>query len=133
MVNQARGFIIAVVDDDQRFLQSLESLLESAGHTVFLFTSAAALLDSIRLAEIDCLISDVNMPVMDGLELSRVVHAARPALPIILITAHPDMLTRSRTADLGHYALFTKPFDAQQLLSMLSDLLRVAHLRTPRS
>jgi FixJ family two-component response regulator len=133
MSNQAPGFIIAVVDDDQRFLQSLESLLESAGHTVFLFTSAAALLDSSRLAEIDCLISDVNMPVMDGLELSRVVHAARPALPIILITAHPEMLTRSPSADLNHYALFTKPFDAQQLLSALSDLLGVTHLRTPRS
>jgi len=133
MANQAPGFIIAVVDDDQRFLQSLESLLESAGHTVFLFNSAAALLDSSRLAEIDCLISDVNMPVMDGLELSRVVHAARPALPIILITAHPEMLTRSPTGDPNHYAFFTKPFDAQQLLSALSDLLGVTHLRTPRS
>jgi len=128
MANQARGFIIGVVDDDQRFLQSLESLLESAGYTVFLFTSAAAFLESNRMADIDCLISDVNMPVMDGLELSRVVHAARPALPIILITAHPDILTRSPTADVGHYALFTKPFDAQQLLSALSDLLSVAPL-----
>jgi FixJ family two-component response regulator len=129
MADHAPGFIIAVVDDDQRFLQSLESLLESAGHTVFLFTSAAALLESDRLAEIDCLISDVNMPDMDGLELSRVVQAAHPALPIIHITAHPEMLTRLRTANLRHYALFTKPFDAQQLLSALSDLLGVAHLR----
>jgi FixJ family two-component response regulator len=133
MANQAPGFIIAVVDDDQRFLQSLESLLESAAHTVFLFTSATALLDSSCLAQIDCLISDVNMPVMDGLELSRVVHAARPALPIILITAHPEMLARSPTAGLKHCALFTKPFDAQQLLSALSDFLGVAHSRTPRS
>jgi FixJ family two-component response regulator len=123
MADQAPGFIIAVVDDDQRFLQSLESLLESAGHTVLLFASAAALLESSRLAEIDCLISDVNMPVMDGLELSRIVHAARPALPIILITAHPEMLTRSPPADLGHYALFTKPFDAERLISTISDAL----------
>ena len=125
MADQAPGFIIAVVDDDQRFLQSLESLLESAGHVVLLFSSAAALLGSGRLAEIDCLISDVNMPVMDGVELSRVVRAARPALPIILITAHPEMLTRSPTPDLHYYGLFTKPFNAQQLLSALSDLLGV--------
>jgi FixJ family two-component response regulator len=129
MADQAPGFIIAVVDDDQRFLQSLESLLESAGHTVFLFASAAAFLESERLAEIDCLISDLNMPVMDGLELSRVVQATRPALPIVLISAHPEMLTQLRAANLSHYALFTKPFDAQQLLSALSDLLGVAHLR----
>jgi FixJ family two-component response regulator len=133
MADQASDFIIAVVDDDQRFLQSLESLLESAGHAVLLFASAAAFLESGRLSEIDCLISDVNMPGMDGVELSRVVHAARPALPIIFITAHPDMVTRSPTADLSHSGLFTKPFDARQLLAALSDLLGVAQLRTPRS
>ena len=66
MTEHPPSFTIAVVDDDQRIPKSLEYLLESADHAVRLFASAAALLESGCLAEIDCLISDIDMPVMDG-------------------------------------------------------------------
>jgi FixJ family two-component response regulator len=132
MADHPPGFIIALVDDDERVLQSLESLLESAGHAVRLFVSATALLESGSLADIDCLISDINMPVIDGLELSRVVHAARPELPVIFITGHPEMLNRSPPGP-SHYQLFTKPFNGQELLAAVSDALRDPDPRTPHS
>ena len=62
MADRPPGFIIGVVEDDQRILESLEMLLESASHVVRLFTSAMALLESSSLAEIDCLISDIGLP-----------------------------------------------------------------------
>jgi FixJ family two-component response regulator len=131
MTDHPPGYIIAVVDDDQRILQSLESLLESADYAVRSFASAAALLESDCLAEIDCLISDIDMPVMDGFELLRVAHAARPELPVILITGHPEMLNRLLPIGPGHYRLFKKPFDGQELLTAVSDALRNPQLRTP--
>ena len=124
MTDHLPGFIVAVVDDDKRILESLGNLLESADHSVRLFASAAALLESGSLAEIDCLISDIDMPVVDGFELSRIVRAARPELPIILITGHPEILNRLPPAGTGHYRLFKKPFDGQELLTAVSDALR---------
>ena len=133
MTDDPPGLTIAVVDDDQRILESLQNLLESADYAVHSFASAAALLESDWLAEIDCLISDIDMPVMDGFELLRVAHAARPELPVILITGHPEMLNRLPAIDPSHYRLFTKPFDGQELLTALNDALRNPHLRTPES
>jgi FixJ family two-component response regulator len=123
MTDHPRSLIIAVVDDDLRMLQSLESLLESAGHTVRLFDSAAALLKSGALAEIDCLLSDVNMPVMGGLELLRIVRVARPELPVILVTGHPEMISHSPLAGEVRYQLFTKPFKPEELLAAISNLV----------
>ena len=131
MTDRPAGFTIAVVDDDRRILESLKNLLESADYAVRSFASAAALLESDCLAEIDCLISDIDMPVMDGFELMRVAHAARRELPVILITCHPEMLNRLPAIDPGHYRLFTKPFDGHELLTAVSDALRSPHLRTP--
>ena len=131
MTDPPPGYVIAVVDDDPGILRSLENLLESADHAARVYASAEALLESGCLAEIDCLISDIDMPVMDGFELLRVAHAARPELPVILITGHPEMLNRLPAIGPGHYRLFTKPFDGQELLTAVSDALQNPHLRTP--
>jgi FixJ family two-component response regulator len=119
-------FVVAVVDDDQGILRSLEYLLESADYAVRLFASAAALLESGCLPEIDCLISDVDMPGMDGFELVREVHSVRPQLPIILITGYPDRLTRLPALAGSKPRLFTKPFQGHELLEAVSDALRSA-------
>jgi DNA-binding response OmpR family regulator len=125
MTDAPPGARIAVVDDDPRILESLEALLESAGYTVGLFGSATALLEAAELGQIDCVISDINMPVIDGLELSRLLSAARPGLPIILITGHPEMLNRSHTFQLmSHLRLFTKPYNPEELLGTIDHILR---------
>ena len=132
MTDRSPASIIAVVDDDQRILESLRNLLESADHAVRLFSSATALLESGCVAEVDCLISDIDLPVMDGFELLRVVQAAQPALPIILITGHPDLLNRLPPTTSGHYRFFKKPFDGQELLTAVSDALRKPRPRKPQ-
>src|SRR5829696_4496962 len=116
--------VIAAVDDDQRILKSLELLLESADYHVRVFSSATALLESGGLREIDCLISDIGMPVMDGFELVHEIQAARPGLPIILVTGRPDLLNRAPLDCPHRYRLFKKPFDGQELLTAVCDALR---------
>jgi FixJ family two-component response regulator len=119
-------FIVAVVDDDQRVLESLEDLLESAGHCVRLFLSAQALLENDGLAAIDCLISDIGMPVMDGLELQRVARAARPELPVILITGRHEKAHYQRAVAQDKHDLFEKPFNGQDLLAAVGKALQAS-------
>ena len=111
---------VAVVDDDQRLLESLGDLLESAGHAVQTFSSAQALLDSKTLPEIDCLITDIGMPGMDGFELQRLMRERRPDLPVILITGRHEIADRPQAR---HTRFFRKPFDGQALLAAIGDAL----------
>jgi FixJ family two-component response regulator len=115
-------FVVAVVDDDRRVLESLGDLLESAGHVVRLFPSATALLENCAFAEMDCLISDISMPFMDGLELRRLAQAARPELPVILITGH-ELTEQAMAAGQGSQGFFRKPFNGQELLAAVSKAL----------
>jgi DNA-binding response OmpR family regulator len=120
------GFVVAVVDDDPSILRSLEYLLESADYSVRVFTSGATLLASGCLGEIACLISDIDMPGMDGFDLLRQVREARPALPTIVITGYPETLKRLSVLEGQKPHAFTKPFGGQELLSALNDVLRNA-------
>jgi FixJ family two-component response regulator len=123
MVDEPAGFVVAVVDDDQSVLDSIGLLMESADYKVRLFTSGTALLQSSCLREIDCLISDIDMPGMDGFELLREIHAARPALPTILITGYPDRLKRLPRLYAGKTRFFTKPLQGPELLTAVSESL----------
>ena len=108
--------IVAVVDDDPRVRESLESLIESTGLTTRVFSRAEDFLRGGHLAATSCLITDVRMPGMGGLDLQRHVRLARPDLPIIFITAHHDDEVE-RSALAGGAAFFIrKPFDAGELL-----------------
>lgn len=114
---------IAVVDDDVRILESLQDLLESAGHSVCSFSSARSLLENDVLPEIDCLIADIGMPLINGFELHRLARDARPDLPIIFITARPETATQKRAAAQGHQGFFRKPFDGPALLAAVKHAL----------
>ena len=114
---------IAVVDDDVRVLESIQDLLESAGHSVRSFSSAQSLLEDDILPEIDCLIADIGMPLINGFELHRLARDARPDLPIIFITARPEAATQKRAAAQGHQGFFRKPFDGPALLAAVKQAL----------
>jgi FixJ family two-component response regulator len=108
--------IVAVVDDDPRIRESLESLIESAGFQAQVFPLAEDFLSGELLAEIDCLITDVRMPKMDGLELQRQVRLKRPELPVIFITAHHEDRIEQCAFAQGAAFFVRKPFDADELL-----------------
>ena len=115
-----RQRVVAVVDDDSRVLESLEDLLESAGHTVHLFRSAQALLEDEAFGRIDCLISDIGMPVIDGFDLERLARAARPELPVILITGRLELIKgRQMTAQNENRTFLLKPFSERELLGAI--------------
>jgi FixJ family two-component response regulator len=119
-----RERVVAVVDDDTRVLESLENLLESAGHTVHLFTSAQALLEDEAFSTIDCLISDIGMPTIDGFDLERLARAARPELPVILITGRLELIKGRQVTELGENRTFLlKPFSEQELLGAINEAL----------
>jgi FixJ family two-component response regulator len=122
MADQARQ-TVAVVDDDSRIRESIESLLDSAGYNASLFRSAEEFLQSAEAAETTCLITDVRMPGMDGLELQRRVRLKRPRLPIIFISAHCDDEIRQRALDQGAIGFLYKPFDGADLLSTIGPAL----------
>jgi FixJ family two-component response regulator len=119
-------FVVAVVDDDHRTLESLADLLEAAGYDVRLYSSATALCGHGGLSDLDCLISDIGMPDMTGIELRRLALSERPELPVILITGRPEV--RAQYASIiERDRYFEKPFDGQQLLSAVRAALTPEH------
>jgi FixJ family two-component response regulator len=115
-VNATSKPIVAVVDDDPRIRESLESLIESAGFEARVFPLAEDFLSGELLAEMDCLITDVRMPKMDGLELQRRVRLKRPELPVIFITAHHEDRIEQCAFAQGAVFFVRKPFDADELM-----------------
>jgi FixJ family two-component response regulator len=122
-----RRSIVAVVDDDFRVLESLEELLESAGHSVRPFPYAKALLEDACLSEIDCLIADIAMPAIDGFELQRLVRDARPELPVLFITARNQPADKQRASAQGSQGFFQKPFDGPALLAAVAQVIKFSH------
>jgi len=107
---------VVVVDDDPRIRESLESLIESAGLNARAFSLAEDFLHGDVLAAASCLVTDVRMPKMDGLDLQRRVRLERPELPVIFITAHHDDRVEQHAFAQGAAFFFRKPFDAGELL-----------------
>ena len=114
--------LIAVVDDDLLLLESLENLLESANMQALVFPSAMALLDSEALPRIDCLIVDISMPGMDGIELRDRLKVLRPELPLILITWRHEIAEHLRQHPPAE-PFFRKPFDGRLLLDAIARLV----------
>jgi FixJ family two-component response regulator len=107
--------LVSVVEDNQFFRESMKRLMRSLGYRVEVFASAADFLASPRLAETACLIADVNMPAMTGIELYRHLSEAGRAIPTILVTAYPNDVDRIRTLADGVVCYLRKPISQQQL------------------
>ena len=123
-MNCISEYAVAVIDDDERVLESLENLLESAGHTVRLFTSAQAFLNDEAFAKVDCVISDIGMPAIDGFELERLARAARPELPVILITGRQEFIKGPQATHRVGTEILLKPVSEQELLRAISKALK---------
>ena len=108
--------LIAIVDDDDALRNSLDNLLRSVGFRVHGFASAEAFLRSDQARETACLILDVRMPGMNGLELQRQMVAANWQIPIIFITGHADDEARARALAAGAVAFLYKPCREDDLL-----------------
>jgi CheY-like chemotaxis protein len=122
--------LISIVDDDESIRDSIRTLLRSVGYHVRSFESAELFLESGALAQTECLILDVRMPGMDGLELQRRLGTR---IPIIFVAAHDDGTTRKRAALAGAIDFLCKPFNPSALIATVEAALvgrRECHLRT---
>ena len=119
--------IISVVDDDESVRESIQSLLRSVGFAVKAFASAEEFLNSGQVRDTDCLILDVRMPGMNGIELHRHLLASHCEIPIIFITAHgSDVELGSRALKNGAVDYLIKPLEENELLNSLCKARRAA-------
>jgi FixJ family two-component response regulator len=116
--------LISIVDDDDSVRESLSGLIRSVGFGVMVFASAEDFLNSDRLADTECLILDVRMPGMNGLELQRYLTANRHSIPVIFITAHGDEDARVRALNGGAVEYLLKPFSEEALLRAIDTALK---------
>ena len=116
--------LIAIVDDDQLYRESLRKLVVLMGYTVEAFPSAADFLASRFLPEITCLIADVHMPGMTGVELHRHLVDAGYAIPTILVTAYPDEVVRDQALKDGVVCYLSKLVDDGHLERCLRSALQ---------
>ena len=121
-----KKILVSVVDDDQFCRESMCRLMRSLGHTVDIFSSAAEFLASPRLAETACLIADIHMPAMTGLELYRRLVDTGHAIPTILVTAFPNHVDQARALNDGVMCYLRKPVDEEQLTRCVREALRPA-------
>jgi FixJ family two-component response regulator len=111
--------LVSLVEDDQFFRESMRRLMRSLGYDVAAFSSAADFLASPRLAETACLIADVHMPAMTGLELYEHLIKAGYVIPTILVTAYPNDIDRIRALSGGIVCYLHKPVDEKHLIQCL--------------
>jgi FixJ family two-component response regulator len=116
--------LISIVDDDDALRNSLDDLIQSLGFRTQGFPSAEAFLSSTQARDTACLILDVRMPGMNGLDLQRQIVATKWTVPIIFITSHADDDARGRALQTGAVAFLYKPFREQELLNAIDAALK---------
>jgi FixJ family two-component response regulator len=122
--------MISIVDDDKSIRDATEGLVRSLGYRTATFESAEAFIDSDRLKDTVCLITDVQMPGLTGLDLQDHLNAHGRLMPVIFVTAFPDDGIRARALKAGAVGFFRKPFDEDKLVECL-DLAVAANTRQP--
>jgi FixJ family two-component response regulator len=116
VANQERAKVVAIVDDDELIRISLQGLMKSVGLSALAFGSAEEFLDSGERERTGCLIADIRMPGMSGLELQSKLNSDKLRIPIIFITAQGDEKLRLQALRAGAVEFLTKPFDDEVLL-----------------
>jgi len=111
---------VVIVDDDSNVRYGLQNLLESAGHEAVGYESAEAFLNDEALPHVECVVLDINMPGMSGLDLQRVLADRSPATPVVFVSAHADPDTRKQALAGGAFAFFGKPVGEDNLLESIA-------------
>lgn len=115
--------VIAIVDDDESFLQATISFVRSLGYSAAAFSSADAFLNSNAVENTDCLITDLQMPGMSGIELQNYLLAQGNRVPVIFVTAFPETEARGDALRAGAVGFLGKPFGDENLISCLNKAL----------
>jgi FixJ family two-component response regulator len=119
VASKEKSKVVTIVDDDESVRGALQGLMKEAGFTALAFASAEAFLNSGEQQRTSCLIADIRMPGMSGLELQSKLNAERFRIPIIFITARGDEKMRMQALRAGAVEFLTKPFDDEVLLDSI--------------
>ena len=123
--------VISVVDDDASIRAAIDSLLRARGYAVCTFASAAEFLRSPQLKESSCVITDVRMPDMTGVELQSALRKQANSVPFIFVTAFPEESARLQALRDGAACFLSKPFDAPTLIRCVNTALAAGHATKP--
>jgi len=130
-VSQDERRVVSIVDDDESLRRSVRNLLTSVGFRVETFESAEAFLQSAERVHTGCVVLDLRMPGMSGLDLLGHLAAIGSRIPVIILTAHSDDEARRRTLQAGAVAHLGKPFHGDALLGAVRKALAEAGPRRP--
>ena len=119
-----KGPVISIVDDDKSVCVAIGSLVRSLGFVAYTFPSAEEFLQSPHLDNTACVVTDVQMPGMSGVELQRRLRAIGRDIPMIFITAFPDEKIRARVLEAGAICFLNKPFDGKSMIECLDTALK---------
>ena len=117
---------VYVIDDDEAMRDSLNFLLDSSGFTVRLFDNAQSFLDALPGLDFGCVVSDVRMPGIDGIELLKRLKAQNSPFPILIMTGHGDVPLAVEAMKLGAVDFLEKPFEDERLTAMIEMAVRQA-------
>jgi len=117
---------VYVIDDDEAMRDSLNFLLDAANYEVTLFDSAVKFLDAVPGLEFGCVVSDVRMPGLDGMELLKRMKAGHSAFPIVIMTGHGDVPLAVEAMKLGAVDFLEKPFEDDRLIAMIEMAIQQA-------
>jgi FixJ family two-component response regulator len=120
----SKDTLISIIDDDALARDGIGALVESLGYNAITFTSAEHFLQSDVIAETTCLITDLQMPGLSGLELQETLRSQGYQTPVILITAYPNE-QRQRALDNGAIGFLSKPFDDRSLIEYLTVAIKL--------
>lgn len=124
--------VIAIVDDDAPVRQALGSLFRSFDMVVELYASGTDLLQSRTLDTVSCLVTDVQMPAMNGFALCEALHARGLSIPVIFITAFPEESYRQRAEAMGAVCFLSKPFVDPEIIQCIENAVARSVAKTPR-
>src|SRR6267142_6588288 len=117
---------VYVIDDDEAMRDSLNFLLDAAGFKVTLFETALSFLEALPRLDFGCVVSDIRMPGLDGIELLKRMKAGNSTFPIVIMTGHGDVPLAVEAMKLGAVDFLEKPFEDDRLIVMIDTALRQA-------